>query len=68
MEGVIPPQSCVNAPQRYELRAHEAFTVVGTRSGYVHPIIADADRQLRASDPERGTVRHRPHPADAAGV
>lgn len=42
MEGVIPPQACVNAPQRYELRAHDAFTVVGTRSGYVHPIIADA--------------------------
>lgn len=42
MEGVIPPQACINAPQRYELRASEAFTVVGTRSGYVHPIIADA--------------------------
>ncbi|HEY5938229.1 MAG TPA: hypothetical protein VIU61_26440 [Kofleriaceae bacterium] len=49
MEGVIPPQSCVNAPQRYELRATEAFTVVGqepvfkgTGTGYVHPIIADA--------------------------
>jgi hypothetical protein len=42
MEGVIPPQACVNASQRYELRAGEAFTVVGSRSGYVHPIIADA--------------------------
>jgi hypothetical protein len=49
MEGVTPPQSCVNAPQRYELRAGEAFTVVGseplfrgTGTGYVHPIIADA--------------------------
>jgi hypothetical protein len=42
MEGVIPPQSCVNAAQRYELRAGEAFAVVGTRSGYVHPIISDA--------------------------
>jgi hypothetical protein len=41
MEGVIPPQACVNAVQRYELRAGEAFTVVGTTSGYVHPIIAD---------------------------
>lgn len=42
MESVTPPQACVNAAQRYELRAHDAFTVIGTRSGYVHPIIADA--------------------------
>src|SRR5476649_1402799 len=42
MEGIIPPQSCVNAPQRYDMRAHDAFTVVGTTSGYVHPIIEDA--------------------------
>ena len=43
MEGVIPPQSCVNAPQRYELHAGEAFAVVGQRQGYIHPIIADAN-------------------------
>lgn len=42
MESVVPPQACVNAAQRYELRAGEAFTAIGTRSGYVHPIIADA--------------------------
>jgi hypothetical protein len=42
MEGVIPPQACVNAAQRFELHASEAFAVVGTASGYVHPIIADA--------------------------
>ncbi|MBA3539681.1 MAG: hypothetical protein H0T79_08620, partial [Deltaproteobacteria bacterium] len=42
MEGVVPPQACVNAPQRFELRSHDAFTVVGTRSGYVHPLVADA--------------------------
>ena len=41
MEGVTPPQACVNAPQRYELRASEAFTVVGTRTGYVHSTIRD---------------------------
>jgi hypothetical protein len=39
MEGVMPPQACVNGPQRFEVRASEAFTVIGTRSGYVHPII-----------------------------
>lgn len=42
MEGVEPPQACVNAPQRYELRSHDAFTLTGTRTGYVHPIVADA--------------------------
>ena len=42
MEGVMPPQACVNAPQRYELRAGDAFAVVGSRSGFMHPVIADA--------------------------
>ena len=39
MEGVAAPQSCVNGPQHYDVRASEAFTVIGTRSGYVHPIV-----------------------------
>ncbi|HLL24527.1 MAG TPA: hypothetical protein VK427_20490, partial [Kofleriaceae bacterium] len=43
MEGVVPPQACVNAPQRYELRASEAFVVAGSRSGYVHAVEADAN-------------------------
>lgn len=43
MEGVIPPQACVNAPQRYELRAGEAFAVIGTRTGFQHPNIADSN-------------------------
>ncbi len=42
MEGVPPPQACVNAPQRYELRAGSQFTVSGSKSGFLHPIIADA--------------------------
>jgi len=42
MEGIMPPQACVNSPQRYELRAGEAFSVLGTKSGYVHPIITDS--------------------------
>ena len=45
MEGVVPPQSCVNAPQRYELRAGESFVFAGSRTGYVHPIIADTNKQ-----------------------
>lgn len=42
MESVVPPQACVNSPQKYELRAHEAFTVLGSRSGYSHAIVADS--------------------------
>lgn len=42
MEGVVPPQACVNAPQRYELRAGEAFALLGSRQGYIHSIIADS--------------------------
>ncbi len=51
MEGVIPPQSCVNAPQRYEMRAHEAFTVIGSRSGYIHSTIQDAATDRCVRDP-----------------
>lgn len=43
MEGVVPPQSCVNAPQRYEMRVGEAFSVIGQRSGFQHATIADAN-------------------------
>ncbi|NVB78597.1 MAG: hypothetical protein HOV81_09405 [Kofleriaceae bacterium] len=42
MEGVLPPQSCINGLQRYELRAGEAFAVLGSRQGFMHPIVADA--------------------------
>ena len=41
MEGVTPPAACVQSVQRYELRAGEAFTVLGTQSGYIHPVIKD---------------------------
>jgi hypothetical protein len=49
MEGVMPPQACVNAPQRFEVRASEAFTVIGSRSGYVHPFIENPVK----SDPNK---------------
>lgn len=51
MEGVVPPQACVNAPQRYELRAGEAFAVVGTRTGYVHSTILDTATGKCTKDP-----------------
>jgi hypothetical protein len=42
MESVLPPQACVPGPQRYSVDAADAFTVVGSRSGYLHHVIADA--------------------------
>jgi hypothetical protein len=55
MEGIEPAQVCLNGPERYLVRAAEAFTVVGDRSGFVHPIIADGNRCVRdpklAQDP-----------------
>jgi hypothetical protein len=42
MEGVEPPQACVNGPQRFDARASEAFAVIGSRSGYVHPVVEKA--------------------------
>jgi hypothetical protein len=50
MEGIMPPQSCVNGPQRYEVHAGEAFTVIGDHSGYIHPLI----EKLVTGDPVAG--------------
>lgn len=51
MEGVTPPQACVNAPQRFELRAGDAFTLVGTRTGYVHRTVLDTGTGKCTKDP-----------------
>lgn len=51
MEGVVPPQACVNAPQRFELRSHDAFTVIGTLSGYQSAIIKDPNSDACIKDP-----------------
>lgn len=64
MEGVTPPQACVNGPQKYELRAGNAFAVVGTRSGFVHPIIADANGQC-IKDPNANRLQIGRIPLDA---
>jgi len=42
MEGIEPPQSCVNGPEKYEIEVGEAFAVEGALSGFHHSIIADA--------------------------
>ncbi len=51
MEGIEPPQVCLNGPQRYVVRAAEAFTVVGDHSGFVHPIVASPDGSRCMRDP-----------------
>jgi hypothetical protein len=43
MEGVVPPPACVAGPQSFDVRASEAFSLVGSRSGYIHPLFADTD-------------------------
>jgi hypothetical protein len=42
VEGIVPPLQCVSGTQRYETRVGDAFAVVGTRSGYLHPVIEGA--------------------------
>jgi hypothetical protein len=55
MEGITPPQQCVNGPQHYDVHASEAFAVIGGLSGYVHPITAQGDRCVRnmAASPQQ---------------
>jgi hypothetical protein len=61
MEGVVPSQSCINATQRYELRAGEAFAVIGGLSGFVHPIIAGPNGQcVRDPDASRLSIGRLP--------
>lgn len=50
MESVQPPQSCVNGPQQFDVRASDAFTVIGTTSGYIHPIVAKNNACVRGPD------------------
>jgi hypothetical protein len=60
-EGVVPPQACVNAPQRYEVRAHDAFTFIGSLSGYVHGTIRDPNSDRCIRDPNA-------HPFDVGRI
>lgn len=51
MEGIEPPQVCLNGPQRYVVRAGEAFAVIGDQTGFVHPIVTSADGRRCVRDP-----------------
>jgi hypothetical protein len=70
MEGPTPPQACVNAPQRYSLHAGEAFAVLGSRQGYIHPIISDTSgnciRDPKANPMQVGRIPLSPPPCDPA--
>ncbi len=39
--GPVPPAQCMATLQRFRVRASEAFTVIGTQSGYIHNRIVD---------------------------
>jgi hypothetical protein len=52
VDGVVPPLQCVTALQHYEVDAGRAFTVAGTRSGYVHPIVEDTASGECVVDPK----------------
>ena len=42
IEGIVPSPECAAGVQRYDLRASDAFVAIGSRTGYLHPFIADA--------------------------
>lgn len=42
MDSVIPPQACMAAPQKLDIRAGEAFTLVSDVTGYTNPWVRDA--------------------------
>ena len=50
MEGIEPPQSCLNGPQRFDVRASEAFAIIGQRSGFIHPWIKNNGDATKPAD------------------
>lgn len=57
MESIVPPQACVNAPQRFAVRASDAFTVIGTTTGYVHPLAVNTGKALDPTAEATSCVR-----------
>jgi DNA-binding beta-propeller fold protein YncE len=64
VEAPLPPASCVGAVQRYQIRAGEAFAVVGDATGYLHNRIADASGQC-IDDPNGNPLNVGRIPLDA---
>ncbi len=48
----VPPAECVATLQRYNLRAGNAFVVLGAVTGFLHTRIADADTAECVDDPD----------------
>jgi hypothetical protein len=51
VEGIVPPRQCLESPQRYDVRAGDAFVVVGSAHGYQHSIIEDPGTGACVPDP-----------------
>lgn len=57
VQGVVPPLQCALGIQRYDLRASEAFTVIGSRTGYQHPwIVGPGDACVRNAAAPRDLI------------
>jgi hypothetical protein len=52
VEGALPPGECLAALQRYQIRAADAFVVIGDRTGYLHNRIRDPDTGECVADPD----------------
>ena len=68
VEGVPPPAECVAAEQRYQLRASDAFVVIGSRTGYLHDRMRDPDDRRVRGQPRRQPAHARAHPARCPGL
>jgi len=55
IEGIVPAPECASGLQRYDLRATDAFVAIGSRSGYLHPFIADSAGRC-VKDPTAGPL------------
>ncbi len=69
IEGAFPPAECVAPLQIYEVRAGNAFTVVGTTTGYLHNRILDPGTGTCVDDAAGDPLRvGRFHPREEACV
>ena len=70
--GVVPPEECLGAAQRYQLRVGDAFSLIGERSGFLHSLVRDPESGACVVDPdahplEIGRVPLDPPPCDDDG-
>ncbi len=50
-EGAVPPAECVPSLERYAVHAGGAYSVIGTRTGYLHSIVEEAGTGACVKDP-----------------